>query len=101
MPSSIVLDHLDFTWPDGSLALNDITASFSTRRTGLVGLNGSGKSTLLKLIAGLERPTGGSIQTSGEVGHLPQDVTLQIDLTVAELLGDRWDIETEAADALR
>lgn len=36
----------------------------------LVGHNGSGKSTLLKLIAGVARPTSGSLQTHGRIAAL-------------------------------
>jgi len=52
-------------------ALRDV--SFEAKRgeiLGVIGLNGSGKSTLLKLIAGVFRPTRGSIKTSGEIAPL-------------------------------
>jgi ABC-type polysaccharide/polyol phosphate transport system ATPase subunit len=37
---------------------------------GIVGRNGSGKSTMLKLIAGIGRPTGGTVQVHGRVSAL-------------------------------
>ena len=48
-------------------------ASFTIRKgemVGLIGRNGSGKSTLLKIIAGVYRPTSGSIQVEGTVAPL-------------------------------
>lgn len=123
--SAITLRDLAFEWPDGSVALAGVNAAFSTGRTGLIGRNGVGKSTLLKLIAGELRPTAGQIGTTGEVGYLPQTLTLRRDATIAELLGihgvlaamkaiesgdvdqrhfdaigDDWDIESRADEAL-
>src|ERR1044072_181735 len=37
---------------------------------GLIGRNGWGKSTLLRLIAGIIRPTEGSVQAGGRIGSL-------------------------------
>ena len=43
---------------------------FKGQMVGLVGRNGSGKSTLLKIIAGVYRPTAGSVQVRGTLAPL-------------------------------
>lgn len=52
----------------------------------LVGKNGAGKSTMLKIIAGLQRPTGGNVVVPAgvTVGYLPQQMVLEDTLTVVE-----------------
>ena len=85
--SSVILDRVSLTWPDGTVALDAVSGSFGAGRTGLVGRNGAGKSTLLRLIAGELSPTSGSLTTSGDAAYLPQQLTLDTGRRVAELLG--------------
>ncbi|MGA5731458.1 ABC-F family ATP-binding cassette domain-containing protein [Streptomyces seoulensis] len=85
--SSLSATSLTFAWPDGTPVLDGLDISFSPGRTGLVGANGSGKSTLLKLLSGALVPTDGTVRVSGEVGLLPQNVTLDTALRVDEALG--------------
>ena len=52
-------------------ALNDVTVTVPKGRTlGVIGRNGSGKSTLLKLVAGITKPTSGSVIVAGRVSAL-------------------------------
>lgn len=55
-------------------------------RIGLVGKNGAGKSTLLKTLAGLQRPSSGSIALSRgtTVGYLAQEMPHSLEATVYE-----------------
>lgn len=85
--ASVTLDRLTFTWPDGSTALDNLSGSFGSGRTGLVGRNGAGKSTLLRLMARELEPTSGIVTASGDVAYLPQQLTLDVDRRVADLLG--------------
>jgi len=84
---SVVLSDLSYFFPNGRLILRELSASFGPGRTGLIGVNGSGKSTLLRLIAGELHPAAGSVTVSGDVGYLPQDLTLDAGASVASLLG--------------
>ncbi len=95
MTAAIVCSDLSFSWPDGAPVLSGLTFSFGPGRTGLIGVNGSGKSTLLRLVAGELRPSAGSIRAGGEVGYLPQAITLGTHRSVSDLLG-----VTAARDAL-
>lgn len=55
-------------------------------RIALVGKNGAGKSTMLKIIAGLQRPTSGTVAVAQDVtiGYLPQQMEISDSLTVVE-----------------
>ena len=86
---AITLSDLSFVWPDGSPALDRLTATIGTGHTGLVGDNGTGKSTLLRLVAGELRPTSGRVVAHGSVALLPQHLTLHTEASVAGLLGVR------------
>ncbi|MEU2623678.1 ABC-F family ATP-binding cassette domain-containing protein [Streptomyces sp. NPDC007157] len=87
MSASVTCTSLSFSWPDGTPVLDGLDVAVGPGRTGLVGVNGSGKSTLLKLIAGELTPSDGTVKVAGDVGHLPQNVTLDTALRVEEALG--------------
>ncbi len=54
-------------------------------KVGLVGRNGAGKTTLTKILAGEGLPAAGRVETTGQVGYLPQDPrTGDLDMPVRE-----------------
>ena len=82
------------------ISINNLSIEFSSQvlfdninyvinpkdKIALVGKNGAGKSTMLKIIAGLQRPTSGSVAVPNEVtiGYLPQQMVLTDTNTVIE-----------------
>lgn len=59
--------------------LSDISFDIPTSQTVIIGgSNGSGKSLLMKIIAGLEKPTSGTVSVSDKPGLVIQDADAQI-----------------------
>jgi cell division transport system ATP-binding protein len=65
--SIISFSHVTKKYPGDTIALADLTLAVNEGElVFLTGPSGAGKSTLLKLIAGMERPTGGVLLVSGQ-----------------------------------
>jgi ABC-2 type transport system ATP-binding protein len=77
--------NLSHTYPNGTVALDDVSLSIPRGMYGLLGPNGAGKSTLMRTVATLQQPTAGSIRFGDidvlaqpdalrrTLGYLPQD----------------------------
>lgn len=62
----IQVNQLDFAYPDGTKALDDINMSIQVGEfIALIGQNGSGKTTLSKCLNGLYKPTSGEVIVDG------------------------------------
>jgi NitT/TauT family transport system ATP-binding protein len=60
-------DKISMRYPDGTQALQDVSIDFSRGKLmTLLGPSGCGKTTLLNIIAGLQRPTSGTIEVNGK-----------------------------------
>lgn len=115
---TIELKDVGYSYPDGTVALQGITASIHRSEfIGITGPSGSGKSTLMMLLLGLLEPTQGQILIDGQVlagadmlrrwqngiGFVPQGLFL-IDGTIADNVAFgaqnpdldrvRWAVET-------
>ncbi len=61
---TITVDRMS-KWFGQKVAVSDLSCSFGPGLTGLLGPNGAGKTTLLRVIAGLLRPSDGSVTLLG------------------------------------
>src|SRR5579884_1426249 len=97
---NIEINNLSKVYRGGVQALNAIDMTIPGGMFGLLGPNGAGKTTLMRILAGILRPTAGSVQI-GEydistergrtavkrmLGYLPQDLGMYPDLSAREFL---------------
>src|SRR5260221_7936537 len=97
---NIEINDLSKVYRGGVQALNAIDMTIPGGMFGLLGPNGAGKTTLMRILAGILRPTNGSIhigeydidtergRTSVKrmLGYLPQDLGMYPDLSAREFL---------------
>lgn len=68
----LTIDKIDKTYPNGTHALGGVTLDVEAGEIlVVVGGSGCGKSTLLRLIAGLDRPSRGTVRLDGSVIESP------------------------------
>ncbi|MER7132181.1 ATP-binding cassette domain-containing protein [Streptosporangium saharense] len=96
----IEISRLTKTYRGGVHALDGIDLDVPTGMYGLLGSNGAGKTTLMRVLAGLLRPTSGTVRIGGhdvttpagrlavrrELGYLPQDLGVYPDMTARGFL---------------
>jgi len=64
MTDTVAVQELS-KWFGPKVAVSEVTIGFGPGVTGLLGPNGAGKTTLLRLVAGLQRPSQGSVSVLG------------------------------------
>ena len=92
----LTLDHVGKTYPNGVRALEGVTLDVAPGEiVAVVGGSGCGKSTMLRAIAGLDKPSNGTVRLDGEtvtephdkIGVIFQEPRLLPWLTVADNVG--------------
>jgi ABC-2 type transport system ATP-binding protein len=92
------IQNLTHRYPNGVLALDDVSLSIGPGMFGLLGPNGAGKSTLMRVVATLQTPTSGSVRFGDidvvrepqrlrqTLGYLPQDFGVYPRVTAEAML---------------
>ncbi|AOF01024.1 ABC transporter ATP-binding protein [Serratia surfactantfaciens] len=82
-----VLHQLTYQFADGETLFGPLDLAFDRQRCGLVGRNGVGKTQLLRLIAGLDQPGNGHVESHAALAYVAQQPEIGADTTLAQLLG--------------
>jgi ABC-2 type transport system ATP-binding protein len=98
--TTIMMQTLNKVYHGGVYALNNVDLTIPPGMFGLLGPNGAGKTTLMRILAGIVRPTSGTIHIGAHdggtergrtavkrmLGYLPQDFGVYPDLNAREFL---------------
>lgn len=96
----ITINNVSKRYDKNIYALRELSLEIGVGMFGLLGPNGAGKTTLMRILAGLIKPTDGTVHIFGhdvttgtgkrivksQLGYLPQELGLYPDLTGAEFL---------------
>lgn len=96
----VIIQQLTKTYGGKVHALNGIDLTIEQGMFGLLGPNGAGKTTLMRILAGILRPTSGTVRIGGydcntergrteikrRLGYLPQELGMYPDLTARQFL---------------
>ncbi|HBL7015846.1 TPA: ABC-F family ATP-binding cassette domain-containing protein [Serratia marcescens] len=82
-----VLHQLTCQFADGETLFGPLDLAFDRQRCGLVGRNGVGKTQLLRLIAGLDQPGNGHVESHAALAYVAQQPEIAPHTTLAQLLG--------------
>src|ERR1700683_3652083 len=95
---ALTIRGLSKTYPNGVVALKNLSLSIGNNMFGLLGPNGAGKSSLMRTIATLQEPDAGSIELDGInvltqkdavrkiLGYLPQEFGVYPKLSATDML---------------
>ena len=85
-PMSVKIEHINKSFSKQQV-LRDVNLEIPEGQVlGLLGPNGAGKSTLMKILLGLWKADGGTVQVPQRIGYLPENNPLYDEMYVSEYL---------------